>query len=623
MSKAYKFSDFILDKQTIAVYHNNIQIQISSRAFEILYFLIERRGEVVEKDEILERVWKDSFVEEANLPVHISAIRRVLQEKKGESRYIRTISGRGYSFIANVEEISSTQIYRPAVKQETVEKENISIAVLPFTFESTTEDNEYLANGITQSLINDLSQIQNLRVLAYSAVKPYKNSELELQEIGFLLDSDKILTGSISEYKGKLEIVAELINASDKRCLWGTSQVFEADDIFKVKKEISLTITEKLKLKLGDSKLVQTKEIDSEAQKLYYRGKFILESRGTRKDLGEILSQALKFFNEAVKIDHNYTLAYTGIGSAYVSLHNYNLMERETAFREAKKALQKALNTDDKLSEPFVLKGSIEVMFEANFAGAIKALDKAIELNPNNPDAYHWKSLVYMFLAKFDEALCLEEKAVRLDPTSGRFNESLTRIFCFSGDYKKAIIQADEILEFDRQSLASNLFNAISYAELGFLDSALAYIEKAIEIRTYPDVLLMKAYIYVLLNQNKKASEILDRVILNYPSTEIDYTDIAFVYSAMNEIDLAFEYLYSALEKKTVGMITLKIDVRFKNLRKDPRFVPLLEKLNLKYKLHKNLLEIFRIILEIFKTFLVNSAYSQLARKNKNIGDLK
>ncbi len=582
MSKAYKFSDFILDKQTIAVYHNNIQIQISSRAFEILYFLIERRGEVVEKDEILERVWKDSFVEEANLPVHISAIRRVLQEKKGESRYIRTISGRGYSFIANVEEISSTQIYRPAVKQETVEKENISIAVLPFTFESSAEDNEYLANGITQSLINDLSQIQNLRVLAYSAVKPYKNSELELQEIGFLLDSDKILTGSISEYKGKLEIVAELINASDKRCLWGTSQVFEADDIFKVKKEISLTITEKLKLKLGNHKSTELREIDSEAQKLYYRGKFILESRTTKKQPEELLPQALKFFYEAVKIEPNYALAHTGIGSVYVSLHNHNLMEREASHIEAKKALRKALNTNHKLSEVYILKGSIELMFEWDFSEAELSFNKAIELNPNNPDSYHWKSILSICFGRFGDALSFEETAVSLDPTSIRFNENLTRIFYYSGNYEKAIIQADEMLEFDEQILCSHMFKALSYAQIRFFDLALASIEKAVAVRKVPDIILNKSFIYALLNRKKDAQECLDDVLLTYPISEIDSYDIAKIYSAMNEVDKSFHYLSEAFENRSVGFLYLGIDVRLKELWNDERFDELLKKMNLK-----------------------------------------
>ncbi len=580
MSKAYKFSDFILDKQTIAVYHNNIQIQISSRAFEILYFLIERRGEVVEKDEILERVWKGSFVEEANLPVHISAIRRVLQEKKGESRYIRTISGRGYSFIANVEEISSTQIYRPAVKQETVEKENISIAVLPFTFESTTEDNEYLANGITQSLINDLSQIQNLRVLAYSAVKPYKNSELELQEIGFLLDSDKILTGSISEYKGKLEIVAELINASDKRCLWGTSQVFEADDIFKVKKEISLTITEKLKLKLGNHKSIETKEIDAEAQKLYYRGKFILESRTTKKQPEEVLTQALKFFNEAVKIEPNYALAYTGIGSAYVSLYNHNLMERDEAYTEAKKALQKALNTGNKLSEVYILKGSIELMLEMNFAEAEKTLDKSIELNPNNPDAYHWKSYIYLHIGKFKQALNLEEMAINLDPVSSRYTNNLIRIFFYSGNYDKAIIVSDELLGFDDKFLGGYFFKALSYAQTGFFNEALENIEKVLELRETSEILLNKAYIFTLFENKNKALEILNDVISRDEIT--DYSDLAVAYAGLNLIDESFKYLDKAFYTGGANLRFIKVDPRFKNLWNDPRFDQMLEKLKLK-----------------------------------------
>ncbi len=581
MNKAYKFSDFILDKRSIAVYHKNIQIQISSRAFEILSFLIERRGEVVEKDEILERVWKDSFVEEANLPVHISAIRRVLQERKGESRYIRTISGRGYSFVANVEEVNSHPVSDnfPKKKYAPV-NELISIAVLPFIFESNTDENEYLANGVTQSLINDLSQIQNLRVLAYSAVKSYKNSKLELQEIGFLLEADKILTGTISEYKGKLEIVAELINAGDKRCLWGTTQSFEADDIFQVKKEISNTIAEKLKLKLGSAS--QQKEIDSEAQKLYYRGKFILESRGTRKKPEESLHQALKFFKEAIRREPNYALAHTGIGSVYVSLHNHSLLKNETAYAEAMTALQMAINTDFGLSEAFVLKGSIEIMFDMNFADADISLDKAIKINANNPDAYHWKSIICLALGKFKDALLFEEKAVKLDPTSSRFNESLTRIFYFSGNYNKAIIQAEEFLEFDSQMLASSIYLALSYAQIGFLDLALKYIDNAIKIRKSPEMLLQKATIFALFEDQEAALEILNSVLADYSKDEIDFADVGLVYATLNEIDFSVKYLIEAFNENSVGLLYLKIDSRFDSLRKDQRFNLLLEKSHLK-----------------------------------------
>lgn len=579
MSKVYKFSEFILDKQKVAFYRQDVPIQLSSRAFEMLVYLVEKRGEVVEKEEILDKVWKDSFVEEANLAVHISALRRVLNEKKGESRFIRTVSGRGYSFIAEVEEIESKKLIKTIDSYVNEEKKNISIAVLPFTFENSSEDNEYLANGVTQSLIGDLSKIQDLRVLAYSAVKPYKHSELELQEIGFLLDADKIFTGTISEFKGKWEISAELINAGDKRCLWATTQAFEADDIFEIKKEISFTIVEKLKLKLGKSH--SNKEIDSEAQKLYYRGKFILESRGTRKKIEDILPQALKFFKEAIKREPTYALAYTGIGSVYVSLHNHNLIERDEAFAEAKKALQLALMADDKLSEAYVLKGSIEIMFDMNFIEAEKTLNKAIELNPNNPDSYHWKSIICLCFGKFEEALNLEEKAVKLDPTSTRFNEGLIRIFFFSGNYNKAIIQSEELLEFDGKLLSAFLFFALSYAQLGSFELAEHHAEKTLKIRENSEMILNKAYIYGIWKKRHLAKELLENSLCSYSVNEIDKVDVAMVYSSINEIESAFEYLTQALNEKSVGLLYLKVDVRFNALKSDKRFFELLEKLNL------------------------------------------
>ncbi len=565
----YKIDEFTLDVGKRELLYNGNPIRLSSRAFDILHYLIVRKGTVVTKDELLDSVWKDSFVEEANLAVHIFAIRRVLKERKGETKYIKTISGRGYSFVSPVVEIRVGAKQFPNLPSSIADAERAdvpkaSLAVLPIVFEEAGNENEYLANGITHSLISDLSQISDLRVLSYSAVKGYKNSKFELQEIGFLLDADKLFTGHIYKYENNLAISVELINASDKRCLWGNEYMFEADDIFRVKKEISGVIAGKLKLQLNNQE--NKREINSEAQKLYYRGKFVLESRTTKKEPMEYLNSALEYFKKAVSIDPNYALAYIGIGTANVSLHNLNLKGNET-YDESKKALALALEKDSESSEAHVLKGSIEVMFDDNSEGAKKSFDRAIELNSNNPDAYHWKGLACMFLGEFEDALGLEMIATEMDPTSIRFNGGLMRIFFYAGDYQKSITQAEELLEFDKNNPSANLFLAYNYAHLGFFEVAEKYINRTLELRNNEEYLLIKAYIYALFNKKESALQLVEKVLSSHAfSFNVDSREIAAVYAALDEKDESIKYLYKAKEEKRY-VTYVKTDVRFRNLR--------------------------------------------------------
>ncbi len=569
--KNYKIDEFILDVGKRELIYQDNPVQLSSRAFDILHYLLQKKGTVVTKDELLDKVWADSFVEESNLAVHISAIRRVLKERKGETRFIKTISGRGYSFVSKVEELGSE--LKKVKKSESiasdlvpleVDKRKASLAVLPIVFEEQGNENEYLANGITHSLISDLSQITDLRVLSYSAVKGYKDSDLELQEIGFLLDADKLFTGHIYEYDDKLAIVIELINASDRRCLWGNEYLFEKDDIFKVKKEISNVIAKKLKLKLNNQN--NKKEINSEAQKLYYRGKFILESRTTKREPREYLNSALEYFRKAVEIEPQYALAHIGIGTANVSLHNLNLKGND-AYNEAKNALKTALEINDHLSEVHVLKGSIEVMFDDEVIRAKNSFDRAIELNSNNPDAYHWKGVACMFLGEYEEALKLETVATELDPTSIRFNEGLMRIFFYSGKYEKSITQTEELLEFDKRNPSCYLFLALNYAHLKLLDLALENIDKAMELGSSVEFLLNKAYIYALFNKREKTMSIVEKVLELHVPPRLDYRHLAMIYAALNEKDTAYEYLIKAKEEN-MNLTSFKQDIRFNNLSK-------------------------------------------------------
>lgn len=572
--KIYKINDYILDGQSRRFFYKNKSIDLSSRAFDILYYLLEQRGEIVEKDKLLEIVWADSFVEENNLAVHISALRRILNEKKGESQFIKTISGRGYSFVAEVEEIESVNEIKnelnPSDALTTLNDEKNSIAVLPFTI---------------NELNSDLSQIPNLKVMAYSAVKNYKNSTLDLTEIGFILGVRRILTGHILDYKDKLEISVELVNTTDKGYLWGMQYEFQFTDILQIKESIILSIAKELKLHFSEakkSKRTIKQNIASDDFKLYLKGKYILETVTTRNDLERDLNQALRFFRNALKKNPYYALAHVGVGETYFNMFNNNILNKSTCYYEVKKSLQLATKLDKRLSEIYILRGIMNIIFEGNISEARTSFANSLNLNENNSEAFHWLSFVNICFGNFETALSLEKKALSLNPTSIIYNNGLLRVFYFSEDYSKAVIQAEEILELDNRSAPTHFLLAMTYSQMGLFEEALLHIDIAIQLRSDIDAIIAKAYIYALMGDNPEVEKIIFGILSNVPPEKIDFTYLATVYSAMNDKDEAFANLEKSLEKGGPELILLKVNPKFKNLHGDPRFHDLLEKLNLK-----------------------------------------
>jgi adenylate cyclase len=591
-SKLYKFDSFCLDPKQRKLLSGDEVVQLSSRAFEMLLLLVRKQGEVVEKGEILEKVWADSFVEESNLVVHISALRRVLGETRGTRKFIETVSGRGYSFVFPIEEVKSAD--RPAdaapaapsapADEKTGHDNSGSLAVLPLLNKSGSADFEYLADGITQSLIANLSQIPALKVMAYNAVEPYKNAKPDYSEIGFLLGVENLLLGSITRFRNFFEIGVELIDARNKRLIWGTHYTCEFTDIFKVRQEISLVIAEKLQIRLDQldkTNLTRQQTSDSEAYKSYMKGMYLLGSNSTSKFREESLHSALKCFRQALKKDPDYALAYTGIGYVYYRLFNINAVSRAKAYHECKTALRLALNFDAELSDALILDGIIKHFFERDPRAAERSFDRAIKSNPNNPIAFHYKSLLLCCFEKFAESVFYQNKAIQLDPISIFLHNGLSRRFFLGGDYNKAIIQAEETLEFDNGLVAPYFILALSYAELGLFDVALKNIEKTLEIQPTEEMFLAQAYIYALAGNAPRAREITERVLRESDAEKIDFTDAAVVYAGLGENDLTFEYLEKAFAKCDTNILLLRTDPRFANIRADARFGALLEKLNL------------------------------------------
>ncbi len=582
-----------MDTQVRRLFYKNEPVDLSSRAFDILSYLIQKRGEIIEKDELLQVVWSDSFVEEGNLAVHISALRRILNEKRGESRFIKTISGRGYCFIAPVEIIDKFHVVQNhndlnLLDGNTLKDKENSVAVLPFTFDDLNLNIDYLAIGLTQDLISDLSKMQNCKVMAYSAVKSYKNTSLDLQEVGFLLGVQKVLTGHISDRKDKLQISVELIDAADKSHIWGMQYDFDFADILQVKKNILLIVAEKLNLrsvKSGSQDYINTlsnlENVNPVAFKFYLKGKYILGTISTRSDLKKDLNAALGFFRNAVKEDSNYALAYVGIGETYIEMFHNNLMDKQTCHTESKKALKLALKINNQLSEAHILKGIFNIHFERNLLEAEQSLMYAIELDKNNPEAFHWLSYVNICFGKFELSDSLQRKAVTLDPISIRYNNGVLRVFYFSEDYNKLIVHAEEVLEVHSRSISAYFFLAVAYAHIGLIEEAFSFAEKTIQIRSTPDAILTKAYIYALKGERKQAEKIISEVLNSDFKKNLDYTYLATVYSALNDKDKAFSALNKAYEMGGAELILLKVHPKFKNLRDDPRFSELLKKINL------------------------------------------
>jgi len=583
--KFYRFDSFLLDTQTKQLFYKNKFVNLSYKSFDILLYLVQNQGRIVTKEELFQTVWTDSFVEENNLPVHVSALRRVLGEKRGESRFIKTVSGRGYSFIADVEEIDKlpstlTKKGASGLEDELFNTSN-SIAVLPFTSENKTADFEYLAGGITQSLIDSLSQYPKLKVMAYTAVKNYRKSELDLQEIGFQLGVDKLLFGSLAEYKNNLEISVELINAADKSYLWGTQYNCQFADVFTVKREISLVIAEKLKLRLDESDKSNPAKLqnpDSDAYKFYLKGNFIMDDFPSHKDRRKRLSSALSLFQQAIKKDPQFAPAYAAAGRVYFFLFINNFISRVEALTECRTALQLALNLNPRLSEAFVLEGMLQIFLEFDFEKAEDFFAKAIELNPNNAYAYHMKSLLYVVLGKFDEAIFLQNKAIQLDPTSTAYNCGLINRFYFTKNYNKAIVQAEETIELDERSGPAYLVLALAYAQLGLFDEAVKYSQKAVDNSPTEEMLLAQSYIYAVAGDELKARDILSRILAEQNFPKNIYLLVALVYDALGEIDRALDYAEKGFEEKAIDVYMMEIEPRFSRLRKQPRFASLMQK---------------------------------------------
>ncbi|MDQ6788508.1 MAG: FlgO family outer membrane protein [Acidobacteriota bacterium] len=451
-----------------------------------------------------------------------------------------------------------------------------SIAVLPFVNDSANADNEYLSDGMTETLIGSLSQIPNLNVKARSSVFRYKGKDADPQTIGKELNVQAILNGRVAQRGEQLILNLELVDAKTENVIWSEQYTRKQADLISLQSEIARDVSSKLRTKLSgtdEQKLAKNYTENTEAYKLYLQGRFYWNKRSP-----EGLRKAIEYFKQAIALDPNYALAYSGLADSYSLLPVFDskVTRRET-MPLAKEAALKALSLNDNLAEAHVSLAPILSDYDGDWAGAEQHFIRAVELNPNYPTAHQWYGEMLVREGRFDEGLAETRRALELDPFSLITNLVLGINLNAARRYDEAITQIRKTLELDPNFADANYFLFEAYANKGMYAEAVAADAKQMTLDGEPlsEVEAMKDAF------NKSGWNGFLRHKINYLESRHDKVfagGLASFYARLGEKDKAFAWLEKAYEDRDEGLTLLRVDARFDNLRDDPRFQDLLRR---------------------------------------------
>jgi DNA-binding winged helix-turn-helix (wHTH) protein/tetratricopeptide (TPR) repeat protein len=582
----YEFGPFNLETVERRLLRDGQVVPLTAKLFDILLLLVQKRGQLVKKEELMNSIWPDSFVEEHNLAVHISALRKALGQSRGGQVYIETIPKHGYRFVARVSSVpyensraADVSVRDEAGTRRAQAKLTNSLAVLPFTNTGDELDIEYLSDGITESIINSLALLPSLRIMAHSTVFRYKEREVDPVQAGREMGVGAVLVGRLLHVDGRLIVRIELVNVADGSRLWGEQYNRQFSDIFTVQEEIAREVSEKLRLRLTSEekqRLLKRYTDSSDAYQLYLRGRYFW-NQFTK----EGLEKGVECFKQAVLIDPNYALAHAALADCYYRLSNTYLPPGE-AWPKAREAAIRALEIDSELAEAHVSLGMVRMSYDFDMPAAEKEFKRGIELNPSSAQAHRRYGMYLILAAQFDSALSELELAQELDPLSLQGNVSLGTCLYFARRYEESIEQLQKILELDPNYYPAHFTIGCAYTQTGDFTEAMTEFQQVCRLEEEAYLALgFIGYVYGRQGELDEAEKILDRLKAEARLKYISPYCIAIVYVGLDDKDRAFEWLEKLKEERNDWLPWLKVAPEVQSLDRDPRFHDLL--LGIKY----------------------------------------
>lgn len=583
--QVYKFGNIYINTQSRQVIKAGKSIVLTPKTFDVLQFLVENHGKIVSKDKLLENVWRGSIVEESNLAVHISKLRNQLTTNKTEP-LIQTVQGDGYRFVAIVQSVDlddwekiSNSENKFSNNKHSEQHFSDSIAVLPLRNEINKEDTEYLADGLTESIINSLTYIPKLKVIARNSVFRYKNKDIDVYEVGETLGVSKILTGRVRVVRKNLLISVELINTADNSQIWGFQFNQPFSDIIKIQEEIIAAVSEKLRSEVNqviNNSVRNSITNNTESYRLYLKGKYFIS-----KQTEQSLYKAIDCFEKSISYDPQNVYSYVEIVDCYRLLYITDLILYDEALKKIKPILSLISDSYKSIAEVQTILGAAKETFEWKFKEAEKHYKRALFLNPNLMTARFRYLGLLVDLERFPDALEQINEIITLDPISAVNHIRIGRMFYRMGQYKNALDYLEESIDLNPGDYVSFVLLGAVYTELEQYGEALKYFNKSLEIEFNLDTYCHIGYTEALAGNSDAALQIIEEINSRYKNKNHISFKLAIIYSGLNEKEIACNYLEKAFEEHDVDLAAINSDIRFKFLRDEPKFKEIAAKIRL------------------------------------------
>lgn len=472
-------------------------------------------------------------------------------------------------------------VYKTRQTEPAAETHIRSLAVLPLANLSGDPEQEYFADGITEAMITELAQISALRVISRTSVMSYKGGKKSLPEIARELHVDGILEGSVVRSGGKVRITAQLIQAVPERHLWAKAYDRDLRDVLAIQSEVARAVAEEIRVKLTpqeQSRLQKTQTVNPEAHDAYLRGRY-------HWNLGEPqdVEKARAYFEEALKKDPLYAPAYSGLSDYYSVLPFYTNARPDDVFPKAKAAVTKALELDDSLAEAHASLAYIQTYYEWDWDAAGREFQRALALNPNDPNVRHRYSRYLSSLGRIEDAVREARRAQELDPLSTIIKANVGVIYYFGRKYDLAIGALQEVLKEDQNFSTAHWGLGLAYEQKGMQPEAIAEFEKADALSKHRsnNTIASLSHAYAAAGQAAKAQKLLDELESRRKPANISGYQFAIALVGAGKKDQAFAELEKAFRERSTLLGYLKMDPRLDPLRSDPRFQDLQRRVGL------------------------------------------